>query len=88
MELTIDEGTRESRIRDRIYLSLWRNPGYLPDPVADAFRCSVVQVAMDICHETGDEDSYVAFCAKTIADWMAIDTAHVNLGPLRKEALK
>ena len=63
----------KNSLYDRIYLKLWENPSYLPDPVSDAFREAVVKTALEICHETGDEDSYVKFCADTIIEWMERD---------------
>ena len=61
---------KEKCIADKIYLAIWENPGYLPNPVDDAFRESLVKTAMEICHETGTEDSYIQFCVETIKDWI------------------
>jgi len=58
---------------DKICLALWDNYGYLPDPVTHAFREAVVETAIQICHETGDEESYIKFCVETIRDWMNND---------------
>lgn len=70
MSLTLTTG---DATKDKIYLSLWDNPGYLPDPVADSFRDAVVETAMQICHECGTEEATVRFCAETIEDWMKRD---------------
>lgn len=64
----------EKVMADRIYLSLWENQGYLPDPVQHAFREAMVLTAMQICHECGTEEDTVKFCAETIAEWMKHDT--------------
>lgn len=65
--------TSGNTTKNRIYCSMWENPGYLPDPVADAFRDAVVETAMQICHECGTEEATVRFCAETIEDWMKCD---------------
>jgi len=64
----------QKRYEDDIYLTLWKNPGYLPDPVIDAFRTAVIKTAIEICHECGTHENSVKFCAETIADWMKHDT--------------
>lgn len=80
-QLISTQQTEEDLIHDKIYLSLWENPMYLPDPVSDAFRNSIIKTAMEICHETGDESTYVDFCVDTILTWMTFDVPK-----LKKEA--
>jgi hypothetical protein len=65
--------TTDDVIFDKIYLKLWDNFGYLPDPVKDSFRSSIIENAMEICHETGDEESFIDFCVKTIKEWLKFD---------------
>ncbi len=61
------------RFLDNVYLSLWENQNYLPDPIADAFRKAVVKTAIEICHECGTVEASVNFCSRTIAEWMEHD---------------
>lgn len=35
------------------------------------FRDALVKVAIDICHETGDEPSFITFCARVIREFLA-----------------
>ena len=63
----------EKLFYDKVYLMLWSNPGYLPDPVKEAFRESVVKTAIQICHECGTEQATAEFCAETVRHWLSND---------------
>ena len=82
----VAEDGQEKAIAERIYLSLWKNPGYLPDPVADAFRNAMVKTAMEICHECGTEDATVEFCAEAIAEWIRLDAPNTKTAARQAEA--
>ena len=62
--------TDYERMADRIFVDLWGDEIARRNPVLDAFRDALVTCAMSICHETGDEESFVRFCADTIRDFL------------------
>ena len=63
---------------NNIYSALWENPGYLPDPVREAFRDAMIKCAIEICHECGTEKASAQFCVETITNWMKHDTPVCN----------
>ena len=61
-------------LNDDIYVELWGGLREAPNAVVQAFREAVVKTAGDICHECGEYNATVRFCADTIAEWMRDDT--------------
>lgn len=50
-------------------------PAPARDAVDLAFREALTKCATEICHETGDIDTWVEFCAETISAWLLTEVA-------------
>lgn len=54
-------------IEEAIIQRVWGHKG--PKNATDqAFRENVARFAMEVCHETGEENSFINFCADTLTD--------------------
>lgn len=67
----------EKQMSEIIYVKVW---GITPQDdqkkngcVYRAFREELVKCAMQICHETGSEDTWIIFCAETVKDYLKVE---------------
>ena len=70
----------QETIEDDIYVELWGGLREAPNTVVQAFREAVVSTACTICHECGEYNATVRFCADTVAEWMRDDTPNSPIG--------